>query len=74
MLDNLKKDLTVISEKQFDVKYHANMTVFRTTNDALASGTLEQLFEDIFSKKVEVFIICFKITIFLNNYIFQGIR
>ena len=64
MLDNLKKDLTVISENQFDVKYHPNMTVFRTTNDALASGTLEQLIEDIFSKKVEVFIICFKMTIF----------
>ncbi len=60
MLNNFENDLKLIYDEHLDVKYHANITAFKTTNKALESGVLEKLIEDIFFAKNEVFSIFFQ--------------
>ena len=60
VLNNFENDLKLIYDEHLDVKYHANITAFKTTNKALESGALEKLIENIFFAKNEVFSIFFQ--------------
>ena len=65
MLNNFENDLKLIYDEHLDVKYHANITAFKTTNKALESGVLEKLIEDIFLQKMRYF------PFFFNSFILK---